>query len=210
MSDFDEMDFDDDEIEAMQEDDEDALTPEEVFSMVMLNPKKLTKVSAELQDKEGDSVELADIMIQITGYIKDRLKDPEGNQFGDQIMPLMSQASVSLLGRIMGLRTTAFLMANPMTRDAIIYAMCSSFLLLKWVQENDIVINTIEEHISQEEIDSIYRKAEANSAATMGALMGLDPQDILRKMYDEGQITKDDFANLFDDDGEKDDEGSTN
>jgi len=131
----------------------DELTPEEVYDMVLVNKAKGTKVSIELEDKDGDKVEVADIVEGLIGYIKDQLGEEgslEGNDFVDQIMPLMTQSMVGGLGRMMGLQYTSFLMAQDGVRHSIIYMMCVSFLLLKYVQEHELLIHTYEEEVSEE------------------------------------------------------------
>lgn len=197
MSDFDDSPFDESELAELTGDDPDTLTPEDIFSMVMLNKVKKTKVKVQLQDKEGDNIELPAIVEQLIKYIDDKLKDPSGNQFADQIMPLMSSAVLSTLGRIIGIRGTAFYLAEDNTRMALIWSMCVAFLLLKYVQKHELTINTIEEQVSDEEIEDFERKAKLNNIATLSELMGADPQQVLQELVDQGKITEDDLANLF-------------
>ena len=198
MSDYEE-DFDTDDLEDIMEDhvDPSDLTPEEVFSMVMLNKVKGTKVTVQLEDKDGDIVELADIIEGLINYVKDKIGDDEGSDFTEQIMPLMSQAVVSGLGRMMGVRATGFYLAQDTTRHAIIYMMCVGFMLLKYVQEHELLIHTYEEEVSQEDIDEIERKSKATSVATMSGMMGMDPRDILQQMVDRGDLTEQDFEDLL-------------
>jgi hypothetical protein len=208
MTDFD--DETDPDLESLYEDmrDPDELTPEDVFSMVLLNKIKGTKVSVSLEDSDGDSVSLADTVEGLIGYVKDKLADDGDNDFVTQIMPLMAQSMVSGLGRMIGLQGTAFYLANEGTRHAIIYMMCVGFLLLKYVQEHGLKINTYEEEVSEEEIDEIERKSRASSVATMSSMMGMDPREVLQRMVDQGQISESDFEELFKNrkDDEDDDE----
>lgn len=201
MSDFDEMDFDglEDELEdAFEGDPTDDLTPEEIFKMVLLNKIKGTRVHVELKDDDGDTVDLPEVVSQLLGFMKDRLQE-DSNQFVEQIMPLMSQATVSGLGRMVGIHPTAWLLANPMTRDAIVHMMCVAFLLLKFVQDHGLKIHTYEEEVSADEIEEIERKSKANSVATMGSLMGMDPREILKQMLDQGKITQEDLSDIMGD-----------
>lgn len=213
MSDYDdEMDLDEDELEELYEDahDPDDLTPEEVFSMVMLNKIKKTKVTIQLEDKDGDVVSLADVVEGLIGYVKDKLQADEDNDFTAQIMPMMAQSLVSGLGRMIGIRGTAFYLAQEGTRHAMIYMMCVGFLLLKYVQEHNLLIHTYEEPVSDEEIEEIERKSKASSVATMGSMMGMDPRQILQHMVDQGQLSETDLEDLLHrtqetEDGEDDD-----
>lgn len=195
MSDFDDMGFDEDELADMY-DDPDMLTPEEVFKMCFINKAKKTTVRVELQDKDGDTVDLPDTIAELVSYINKQLKDENGNQFTDQIMPLMAQAMVSGLGRTLGIRTTAFYLAQPLTQRAFIEMMCISFLLLKFVQSKGLLLHTYEEEVTDEEIEAFERKSRANDVAVMGSFMGVDPKETLKAMLDEGQITADDLQDL--------------
>ena len=169
MSEFDETDFDESEIF----DETESLTPEEIFKMVLINKEKGTSVHVELFDEDGDEVELSEIIEKLLTYIENKISSDEPNQFVDQIMPLMAQSVISGLGRMLGLEHTAFYLTNETSRIALINMMSIAFLLLKFLQKNKITIRTVETDISEEEIETIKRKANAGSAATMGALLGL-------------------------------------
>jgi hypothetical protein len=202
MSQFDETDYDDEEMHDLFEDEE-AMTPEEVFKMVMINKAKGTTVHVELCDKEGSKVELSEVIEQLLNYIQDKLEDDEANQFVDQIMPLMAQSVVSGLGRMLGIRHTAFFLANETSRVALVNMMSLSFLLLKFVQQKNLTIETFEEEISEDEIEQIERKAKAGSTATMGALLGLDPKEILDNLVEQGEISQADLEAILNGDDEK-------
>jgi hypothetical protein len=195
MSEFDETDFDELDEDLLEE--EMDITPEEMFKMVMINKVKGTAVRVELFDSEGDKVEISDIIEKLLTYIEDKLSNEESNQFVDQIMPLMAQSVVSGLGRMVGLQHTAFYLANETSRRAIINMMAIAFLLLKFVQQNKLTIQTFEEEISEEEIEEIERKAQAGSTATMGAFLGLDPREILENLVEKGEITQEDLDSIL-------------
>lgn len=196
MSQFDETNYDEDDIQDLFEDDE-SMTPEEIFKMVMINKIKGTTVHVELCDKDGDKVELSDVIEQLLSYVEDKLEDDKANQFVDQIMPLMAQSVVSGLGRMLGIRHTAFFLANDISRVALVNMMSIAFLLLKFVQQKELTIQTYEEEISEEEIEEIERKAKAGSTATMGALLGLDPKEILDNLVEQGEISQSDLEAIL-------------
>lgn len=202
----DEMDLDEDELAELYEDqvDPDDLSPEDVFSMVMINRVKKTKITVQLEDKDGDTVALADIVEGLIGYVKDKIKDTDGNDFTEQIMPLMAQSVVSGLGRMLGIRATGFYLANEGTRHAIIYMMAVGFLLLKYVQQHELLIHTFEEEVSEEEIEELDRRSKASSIVTMGSAMGMDPKEILQGLMDKGKINESDLRSLLNEDPEED------
>jgi hypothetical protein len=75
--------------------------------------------------------------------------------------------------------------------------------LLKFVQQKNLTIETFEEEISEDEIEQIERKAKAGSTATMGALLGLDPKEILDNLVEQGEISQADLEAILNGDDEK-------
>ncbi len=199
MSEFDDdSPFDQDDLEAagLTEPSQN-LTPEEIFSMVMINKKKGVQTRIELRDEKGDVVQLHEIVSDLLEYLKDKLASDEDNQVGDQIFPMMAHAMVSGLGRMVGIPLTGFFISSDMMRTSMIQMMCISFLLLKYVQTHKLTIVAIEEPLQQEEIESLERKARANSVATLGALTGLSYKEILKELVDKGELTQEDLAEML-------------
>jgi hypothetical protein len=212
MSEFDEMDLDEEELELLR--DPDDLSPEDVFRMVTVNRNKMAKVSVKLEDEDGDEVDLADTIADLIVFMEDKMKEKEGNQITDQIFPLISQSVASALGRMIGINTTAFYLSIETTKQALMGSMCIAFLLLKYVQKHNLKIFTVEEPIEQWEIDEMERKSNANRVAMMAALAGHDPRAILEQLKEEGRITDEDLLDLvgkgnsnndLDDDEDEDD-----
>lgn len=196
MSDEDGIELDDDELENLYADDPDHLTPEDVLSLVLINKKTNKKLSIQLEDNDGDQVELPDILGELVGYIKDKLEDDD-NQLVNEIMPLMGQMLVSGMGRMLGLQATAAFVTNPNTRIALIYMMMISFTMYKLIQVKGLKINTVEEEVTDEEIETIERKSKASSVANMSAMLGLDPREALEQMVERGDITKQDLKDFL-------------
>lgn len=193
MTEFDEWPEEDDFFEEESE-----LTPEEIFKMVMINRVKGTTVHVKLFDKDQDEILLSDIIENLLSYIQKQLSKEDSNQYTDQIMPLMAQTVVSGLGRYLGINHTAFFLADKTLRMSLINMMSISFLLLKYVQQKEIVIQTFEEEISEEEIEEIERKAKAGDVATVGAFLGMDPKEILKDLFEKGEISQTDLDSFFD------------
>jgi hypothetical protein len=208
MSEFDEMDFDEDEMEAMCDQDGDSLEPEDLFGMVTINRVRKKRVHVELEDDSGDTVLLKDVISELLAYIKDKMEDEDGNQFTEQILPLMAQSVVSGLGRMIGIRGTAFYLSQPVARTAIINMMAVALYLLKFVQQKGLVINTFEEDVTDEEIEELDRRTKANSAATLAALAGEDPRAVLRSLREQGHLTDDDLKDILNEQGDEDDDRS--
>ena len=197
MSDYDDgIELDDDELQELYEYDQDNLTPEDVFSLVLINKRTKKKVTVQLEDKDGDRIELADLLEELVKYIQDKLAE-DNNQMTDEIMPLMSQTLVSGMGRMIGIQPTAAFVTNPNTRMALIYMMMISFTMYKLVQVKGLRINTVEEEVTDEEIEEIERKSKASSVATMSAMLGIDPREALRQMVDRGDLTENDLEEML-------------
>jgi len=192
--DYDEI-FDDDDLEELYEGSSD-IEPEDVFDMVLINKVKKTRVTIELEDEDGDTVPLKDVIQQLLGYIKDQMEDGD-NQFSDQIMPLMAHSVVSGLGRILGIRTTAFYLANDVTKSSLIHMMCLGLLLLKFVQQKNLTIVTHEQSVTDEEIEELERKLAANKTAVLAAQAGEDPRAVLRELRRQGHITDEDLEEML-------------
>ena len=47
------------------------------------------------------------------------------------------------------------------------------------------------------QIRQIQRKAKAGSTATMGALLGLDPKEILNNLVEQGEISQSDLEAIL-------------
>jgi hypothetical protein len=166
------------------------LTPEDIFSMVLLNQKRKIKVTAELRDKDGNSVPLAEVITDLIQYINDKVGQDEDNNFNSQIYPLMAQAMASTLSRIVGIGPTGFYIAQNQTRTAFIYSMCVAFMLLKYVQQHGLTIHTTEEQVDEEEIESINRKSRANEIITMASFMGLSYKQVIKLLMKKGQLSE--------------------
>jgi hypothetical protein len=175
----------------------DTMTPEEVFSMVMINKRRLVKTTIELRDEHGETIPLHEVIADLLEYMKDKLKSEEVNQMADQIFPMMGQALVSGLGRLIGNSATAYYLANEVSRLSFIQMMCLSFLLLKYVQEKKLTIFAVDEPVSETEVESVQRKSKANSLAMMGHMMGMSYKDILRELVDKGELTDDDLSDIL-------------
>lgn len=188
MSQFDETDYDEEEMNNPFE--EDALTQEEIFQMVMINKNRGTTVRIELHDEEGNEVKLPEIIEQLAGYIVREITSAEESQFSDQIMPLMGQSVATGLYEMFGAVETAHYVTNKFYLDALVRMMSIAFLLLKYVQQNKLTIKTFEEEVSEEELESIERKSALTSITMSEVLNGQDPRKILDALIQAGKITQ--------------------
>lgn len=202
MSDWDDMDMDD--LEGMYEEREE-VTPEDVFKMTTINRRKKTKLTVELRDDEDDIVLIPEVVEELINYMKDKLKDGEKtSQFTGQIMPLMSQALVSGLGRLLGIRPTGALLFNEIIRYSLVQMMSMSMLLLKFIQDKKLKIFTYEEECSQEELDAIEQKFERTRVDALEEITGITPTDLIKQAVNQGMISREDLEALLEEEKKKD------
>lgn len=203
--------FDQDELaEAFGNESSDELTPEEVFSLVMLNKKRMVKTKVELKDEQGETIPLHEIVSDLLEYMKNKLDSDEANQLADQIFPMMGQVLVSGLGRLLGVGMTGAYLASDTARMSFMHMMCISFLILKYVQEKKLTIIAIEEPVTEEEVASIERKSRANSLAIMGSITGMSYKEILQELVNKGELTEEDLQSILNHGKDTNDSGNTN
>jgi hypothetical protein len=199
MSNFDDSPYDDEDFKQMLQDDPSQLTPEDVFSMVMFNRKRMTKVNVELQDKDGNVIALHEVIEDLLKYINRKLEDAENtNQFADQIYPLMSKILSSGLARLIGIYQTGFYLTQDETRYGFINMMSVSFLLLKYIQQKNLKIITNEEKVTQAELDEIEAKAEYNKQEVLNSMIGRSGTASIKRMLDSGKVSREQLQELLD------------
>ncbi|MEK6881076.1 MAG: hypothetical protein AABY22_15765, partial [Nanoarchaeota archaeon] len=158
-----------------------------------INYDKSTIISTELKDKNDITVPLDKVMLELTEYVKDKIDSKEDNVFRDQILPLMTQAVVLALPDLIGVEETALLLAKANGKYALIYSMATAFLLLKYMQKHNLSIETIEEEISQQEIQKIIKRIQINNAIIIAAEEGISKEQILQSLLSLGKVTEEDI-----------------
>jgi hypothetical protein len=193
--------WDDDDARALLEDSEleesetGYLDPEDIFTIATLDRERRVKLTVELRDKDEDCIPLKDVIEQLLNYIKDKTKS--GSSFNDQIMPLMAQAMVGALGRLMGIQGTAVILAIPDLRQAFAYTMGLSFLLLKFIQKKELRIHLIEQQLTEEEFEALLRRTRANNVTTLAAMAGENPREVVQEMLRQGKLTQEDVTEIL-------------
>ncbi len=176
---------------------QDTLTPEDVFSLVMINKKRKVKTKIELRDEQGEIILLHEVVKDLLEYMRGKLESEEESQIADQIFPMMGQVLVSGLGRLIGIETTGFFLASDLARTSFMHMMCVSFLILKYVQEKKLTIYAVETPVSDDEVESVTRRNRANSVAMLGQMSGMSYKEILKELVDKGELTQEDLQNML-------------
>ncbi len=197
MSNDDDSPFDQEELAEAYDQPKEEMTPEEVFSLVMINKKRMVRTKVELRDEQGEVIPLHEVVADLMAYMKGKLDAGEENQLADQIYPMMGQVLVSGLGRLVGIGMTGYYLASDVARMSFMHMMSVSFLMLKYVQEKKLTIIAVEEPVTDEEVQAVERKSRANSVAMVGAMTGMSYKDILKELVDKGELTQEDLQSML-------------
>lgn len=171
--------------------------PADLFKVVLINKIKKVITRISLKTPEGEEVPVRDTIEKLTEYISDKLyKTEEDNVCRDQIYPLMSQAMIGGLVKLLGPHGTALQISDEETRYAMMHMMTVGFYLMKWLQQKDVKIHTWEEEISDEDIAAYERISKTSDLAVKYGQAGGDPKDLMKKLIEMGKIKKEDLEHL--------------
>jgi hypothetical protein len=173
-----------------------SVSKEDLYSLVMIDKIRKVKTIITLKDSEGDEIPVRETAEKLVEYIADKVKDEEGNACKQQVMPLMSQAMVAGMIKMMGMNDTQILLCDAVTRNGLMYMMTMSFYLLKWIQQKNIKIFSEEFSLSDNEMAEIERVSFANDTAMKYARACGDPRDAIRIMLEKGLIKREDLATM--------------
>jgi len=171
-------------------------TADELFRIVMIDRKRKVRMSIQLRDEDGDEIPVRETIEKLTEFIGDKLKEEEGNVCKQQIMPLMSQAVVGGMIKLMGQGFATYMLSQQHIRVGLIHMMTVSFYLVKWLQAKNIKIHTTEEPVTQSDIDMYDRISKANDMTMQAAAHGVDPKEIVREMLRQGSLHQDDLTEM--------------
>ena len=188
--------------------DEDTL--DDLFKIYIIDKINKKKVSVQLEDSEsGDVVNLKDVLDQVDNYVSDQLKSKVPNSTTQQIFPLMAQNLVHGLPKHLGRYNSAIVLSTETLKYTYLFRMTASFYLLKFIQKNNLKIVTIEEDISEQEIEKFERLNRASSAISLAHLAGVDPKDLVKEMIKRGSLDKGDLEDMGMDLSEEDKKDDT-
>ncbi len=189
-------------------------TLEELFKVVLIDRKRKVKLRPQLRDQDGDVVDIRETIEKLIEYVGDKMREETPNICNQQIMPLLAQAMTGGLVKLTGSRTAILMLSQEHIRFSLSYMMMASFYMMKWIQSKNIKIHTIEEHVTQEEIDMYDRVSKLSDISVQASQMGISPKEVIKKMLELGQIEQSDLEmigkELYSDDKKKDDDSGAN
>lgn len=192
-------DFDEEDLEDLTEDHPslDSLSPEEIIQVATVDKVRKVRITAEIRDEDGNVTPLHEIIEELLGYIKRKIESDDTNNFKEQIAPLMNQTLASGLPRLIGIGPACFYITNESARVSISIMMSLSLLLLKYIQEQKLTIFTVEEPLTDEEMESLQKRSDASSIATMGYAMGMTHKQIMETLLENDMVTREDLEDML-------------
>lgn len=177
-------------------DNQDTPSIEELFQVVSIDRHRKVKMHTEFRDASGDEVPIRETIEKITEFVSDKLESEEGNTCKQQVMPAMAQAVVSGLAKSMGINLATYMLGQSHIRYGLLHMMIVAFHLAVWLKKKDIKIHTIEEALTDEDLEMYDRISNASDVITTLAAMGGDPKELLQKMIQSGQLKESDLKNF--------------
>jgi len=139
------------------------LQPEDVFEMVTIIPKRKIKLSAYLEDKDGERIPVSRVAENLTKYVEKHMKDEENTPVNSQLFPMINSMMTSAVPRLMGMGPSMFLLMASTSRIALSYFGLTVALFMRYIQQHDLKIVTEETKISDKQIEKYYeQEAEAD------------------------------------------------
>ena len=174
-------------------------TTDELFRIVMIDKPRKVKVNIQLRDKDGDEIPVRETIEKLSEWVSDKLKlndNNNNNQCRNQIFPLMSNAVVGALIKLLGPAYSTFLLSHESVRYSLIHAMVIGFYLLKWMQKKDIKIFTHDEPVTEEDIEMYDRISKANDTSIQAMAAGVNPQEVIKKLVQSGKLKAQDLEQM--------------
>lgn len=166
---------------------------EELFNVVTIDRPTKKKMTPELS-LQGEPVPIQDTVENLTEFIEDMMKNQDdGNVTRIQTFPLMAKSMVFALHKLLGPQLTWSLLSQETVRYSLIHMLMVGFYLMQFVKKNGIKINTLQEALTDEDIEMYDRvNAASNLTATL-SILGADPKEVIQELLREGAITREDL-----------------
>ncbi len=134
--------------------------PEQVFNMTTIVPKRRIRVTAHLEDKDGEKVLISEIAENLVKYVNDNMKELDNNPVNAQMFPLCASFMTSIVPRFVGLKQAYILFEARSFREALLSLSLSSVLFMQYIEQHGLKIVTETTEISQEEVEEYLRRSD--------------------------------------------------
>lgn len=134
--------------------------PEDIFSMVTIMPKKKIKVTAYLEDAEGDRILVSEIAESLVTFVNEQLKEQESTPVNSQLFPLCGQFMTSIVPRFVGLQIAGLMFEATAFRNALLTLSLSSTLFMQYIEQHKLKIVTEVTQLSDDEVNAYIARSE--------------------------------------------------
>jgi hypothetical protein len=171
---------------------------ERMLQVALIDKRSQRMIRSKLVDENGDEIEINEVARKLTEYVTDQCDlGGDDNATLNQVIPLMGQAMTAGCYQLMGNKWATLLLSQEHVRMSIVYMMTVSFYLLKWLQKQKVRIHTEYEELSPEDIEHYEKIVKTGDAIQTVAALGGDPEEMLKHLLKEGQISQEDYDNIM-------------
>lgn len=170
---------------------------QDLIKMVLINKERKVRISVELKDKDGSPVVLKEVIANILEYISDKLGDKTENSFTEQIYPLMAQTLAAGVATLVPTGEAAYILTSENIKNSYMTMMSVGFLLLQYIKQNNYTIYSIEEPVSDEEIEAWDKRSRATSIATKAHMLGIEFDLAVALLNRKGHISVEEAGDLL-------------
>ena len=103
---------------------------------------------------------------------------------------------VTGLGKVMGDQLAAATLSQELFRNSFLHIMTVGFYLLKFIQTKNLKIFTIEEPLTDEDIERYDRISRASDVTSLAAMMGYTPEQAVKEMIKTGKLKEEDLEKM--------------
>ena len=167
-----------------------------LFQIVMVDKIRKTKIITTLKDKDGNEVQLKEMVEGLTDWVYKNIVSKEENNCQKQIFPLMGNAATVAMTKLYGQSISTYFLTSNYIRYALFYAMTIGFYLSTWFQKKGIKVHTQEESLTEQDIESYERINQLSESSIYLSMLNMDPKEIVKKLYEQGHIKDEDLEKL--------------
>lgn len=138
---------------------------------IVINTEAMTKVTASLEDEDGEEACMQEIVRNVQEYIEESLKDHDST-LATQIQPFLFSSITTFILESFPKETALFLLTNDLAKHVCASAVLHGFLMGKVLTNNNLQIVSTVEEISENELELMQKNGEVQDLATKAVLSG--------------------------------------
>lgn len=138
---------------------------------IVINTEAMTKVTASLEDEDGEEACMQEIVRNVQEYIEESLKDHDST-LATQIQPFLFNSITTFILESFPKETALFLLTNDLAKHVCASAVLHGFLMGKVLSNNNLQIVSTVEEITENELELMQKSGEVQDLATKAVLSG--------------------------------------